>query len=276
MSIGKRADGIARWLYWLLVNCMKSLTGRHTRFLVLTPPISTKQIIFDMNSRRFTSVAIRDDTDYRIICDIFSAEDYALENCRSRAEDLIVYYKNIVSSGKRPLIIDCGGNSGMATRYFSNTYKEAIILCIEPDKGNINQAKENNDSESVIFIQAGVGSSDASAKLSNPGRGNWGFRVEEAVGGETKLISINSILSNPEYSNCMPFIIKIDIEGFESNMFVRNTEWIDLFPILVIELHDWMLPKQANSQAFLQEISRRNRDFIYKGENVYSVSNTLV
>ncbi|MFL6694040.1 MAG: FkbM family methyltransferase, partial [Ramlibacter sp.] len=68
---------------------------------------------------------------------------------------------------------------------------------------------------------------------------------------------------------------KIDIEGFEANLFSANCEWIDLFPLLIIELHDWLLPRQGNSRAFLREIAQRDRDFVFRGENVFSISNTL-
>ena len=73
-----------------------------------------------------------------------------------------------------------------------------------------------------------------------------------------------------------PFIIKIDIEGFEEDLFSKNLEWVDLFPLLIIELHDWMLPKSSNSKNFLQAISKLNRDFVYIGENIFSISNTLL
>ena len=37
-------------------------------------------------------------------------------------------------------------------------------------------------------------------------------------------------------------LIKIDIEGGESELFEKNIEWIEKFPLIIIELHDWMLP----------------------------------
>jgi hypothetical protein len=45
--------------------------------------------------------------------------------------------------------------------------------------------------------------------------------------------------------------------------------------VLVIELHDWMLPRAANSGPFLREIAVRDRDFVYHGENIFSISNQL-
>ncbi len=39
--------------------------------------------------------------------------------------------------------------------------------------------------------------------------------------------------------------IKIDIAGFEEDLFSKCTEWIDAFPVLMVELHDGMLPGEA-------------------------------
>ena len=54
---------------------------------------------------------------------------------------------------------------------------------------------------------------------------------------------------------------KIDIESFEDDLFARNTEWFDAFPVVVIELHDWLLPGKLTSQNFLKLASQRDRDF---------------
>jgi hypothetical protein len=68
-----------------------------------------------------------------------------------------------------------------------------------------------------------------------------------------------------------PFIAKIDIEGAESELFSKNTDWIDQFPVVIIELHDWLLPNENSSRNFLQCVSSRARDFLYKRENIFSV-----
>lgn len=55
--------------------------------------------------------------------------------------------------------------------------------------------------------------------------------------------------------------------------FASNTEWKT--PVVVIELHDWLLPKQGSSEAFLQCISRQSRDFVFRGDNVFSIAHTF-
>jgi hypothetical protein len=73
----------------------------------------------------------------------------------------------------------------------------------------------------------------------------------------------------------VPFLCKIDIEGGERELFAEQTGWIDCFPLLVIELHDWLLPGQGVSRHFLREMAVRDRDFVYRGENVFSIANRL-
>ena len=58
-------------------------------------------------------------------------------------------------------------------------------------------------------------------------------------------------------------------------MFAANTEWVDQTPIIIIELHDWLMPGTANSRAFLQCIAGRDRDFVHIGENIFSIANNI-
>ena len=103
--------------------------------------------------------------------------------------------------------------------------------------------------------------------------GSVPYRIEASKDGKTEIISVNTLLNDFASETYTPFIIKIDIEGFEKNLFLENTDWIDKFALLIIELHDWMLPGAANSSSFLNAIAHLNRDFIYRGENIFSIRN---
>jgi len=224
-------------------------------------------------NRNFIKLKIRDGFDYRVIKQIFSDNDYGIEKL-ARCSEIQAWYQKIINDGKEPLIIDCGGNSGMATRFFSETYHMAKIVYIEPVMDNYQMAIINNQQNPKLeFINSAIGSRVAKADINDPGQGNWGFRVEENETGSVEIISVDSILEKVELSNAVPFIIKIDIEGFEENLFSENVDWIDRFPLMIIELHDWMLPRKANSKNFLIQISKRNRDFVFFAENVFSISN---
>ena len=274
MSYSKHAKELARWAFGLPNFYAARLFGKRPRFLKVTPGVFSTQLIYDRDHRSFFSVRSRDDIDVSVVRQIFVQEDYAVES-QDHAAALQRFYDSILESGRRPLIIDCGGNTGLATRYFAETYPGATVVCVEPEEKNMAMARLNNPETEVSFLLAGIGNSDARADIVDPGQGNWAYRTETSDTGKTQIISVNSILGDPQYQDCTPFIIKIDIEGFEENLFEKNTEWLDVCPLLIIELHDWMLPKQATSHNFLQAISQKNRDFIYRNENVFSISNTF-
>lgn len=274
MTNRKRVQTSFRWLLRSAIDLIRLALGARSRFLLLSPPILARQRVYDMRHKRLINVCIRNIIDFYVVTQIFSSNDYGTEKL-SREGDLNQFYEGILKSGKTPLIIDCGGNSGMATRFFAETYKESVIVLVEPDESNIGLARKNNEGKQVTFLLAGVGSTDTRARLHDPGMGNWAYQVEPSVDGDVQIVSINTLLDMYDPSVFTPFLIKIDIEGFEADLFAKNTDWIDRFPLLVIELHDRMLPKQNNSQSFLRAISERDRDFFFFGENVFSVSNSI-
>ena len=58
------------------------------------------------------------------------------------------------------------------------------------------------------------------------------------------MVSLDTILS--DYKDYFPFLMKLDIEGFEDDLFSKNIGWVDQCLILIIENHDWRLPRQSN------------------------------
>ncbi len=101
----------------------------------------------------------------------------------------------------------------------------------------------------------------------------WGYRtVAGAAGRRASLLSAARLVAEERAAGRVPFIAKIDIEGGEAELFSRDTGWADLFPLLIIELHDWLLPRAGSSRNFLQWAAARNRDFVFMGENVYSIA----
>ena len=101
------------------------------------------------------------------------------------------------------------------------------------------------------------------------------YRVGQTGNKQVSAVSIPTILS--KYSdNTFPFIIKIDIEGGETDLFQKNIEWLDQFPLVIIELHDWMLPGEGCSTNFFKSISKYNFDILVRGENTFCFNNRLL
>ena len=255
----------------------KIIIGRKPRFYPLKLPFFSKQVFFDSSKKKFINVDINTWEDFVSLYQIFYCEDYNLKRLR-RFKDLIKFFNQTIVNKKKPLILDCGGNIGLASRYFSETYKGSKVVCIEPDKDNLNLAKKNN-LFNVVFIEAAIGNKNLMGKIVDTGLGNNAYRIATNLTDDKKdieIITINNVLEEGFSKDTIPFIAKIDIEGFEKELFKDNLEWISRFPIIIIELHDWMMPKQANSKNFLKAISNHDRDFVFMGENVFSISNTLL
>jgi len=249
-----------------------SIRRRGGRYIQLSPSVFTRQFLFDRKQQKLLDIEIRNSVDAVTLSQIFFSEHYSLEKL-TRYSAVSAFYNHTIQSGKLPLIIDCGGNIGLASRYFSENYPQSWILCIEPDPANVIQAKRNNTSN-IVFLQNAIGSEMKRGTIIDPGLGNNSYRISCEGDGNIGIISVNDLLE--KYSSYVPYIIKIDIEGFESELFSKNIEWVEKFPLLIIELHDWMFPKSSNSKNFLKAISALDRDFVYYGENIFSISNTLI
>jgi FkbM family methyltransferase len=219
-------------------------------------------------------------SDEPVMQQMFIQRDYDVSRL-SRAADLVGFYRQIVAQGRVPLIIDAGANIGASTLYLADSWPDARVVAIEPDAVNLNLLCSNTDGlPNVSCIHAALAAHNGEMSLVDPGIGHWGFRAlsasqvsaDASVRAHITGLGMEDLLR--QYSrHYAPFLCKIDIEGGERELFAEATGWIDRFPLVVIELHDWFFPRQAASHTFLHEMSVRDRDFVYIGENIFSISN---
>jgi hypothetical protein len=69
----------------------------------------------------------------------------------------------------------------------------------------------------------------------------------------------------------VPFIVKVDIEGFENDLFSKNLGWLNDAFAVFIELHDWMLPGQYTSRSFQKAMAAEEFEILLRGENLIYV-----
>jgi FkbM family methyltransferase len=221
-----------------------------------------------------------DTSDAAVIVEIFSKGGYDLRRLdrtakqRRHADVLAFLEREQQRTGKRPLIIDAGANIGAATLQFLSNFSNARIVSIEPEASNYALLHRNTAGLDVVCLHAAVSAREGRVKLSDPGEGHWGYRTEAAADGDIQCVTINDIFRQNAATH-FPFIVKIDIEGGEAALFSEATEWVAQTPILIIELHDWLLPKRGISQPFLKSIAPLDRDLIHIGEDIYSISNVI-
>lgn len=221
-------------------------------------------------------------SDEPVIQQILVQRDYDISRL-SRAADITAFHQHIVALGRAPLIIDGGANIGASALYFADCWPGAHVIAIEPDAANFELLRDNtNGLANVICVPAALAARSGEMLLVDPGIGHWGFRALPAnqVNADTvprqrvAALGMDDMLRQlPD--RYAPFICKLDIEGGERDLFAEAVDWIDRFPLLVIELHDWFFPRQAASHNFLRAMSVRDRDFVYFGENIFSIANRL-
>jgi FkbM family methyltransferase len=199
---------------------------------------------------------------------MFERQEYSLKRLRRGPE-----LHALESTLSRPLIIDGGSNIGASIAFFAFTFPRAHIVGIEPDADNFELLRRNTEGMNVELHQAALGSRDGKVRLEDPGEGEWGYRTNPADDGAIPQLSISRLVTEKVAQGYQPFFAKIDIEGAEGDLFQPPVDWVDLFPVMAVELHDWLLPRQGTSRSFLRCVADRDRDFLFLGENAFSIRN---
>jgi FkbM family methyltransferase len=225
------------------------------------------------NEEVFFQFRADSDGDKGVIEQIFHNNDYDISHWEQGAK--LFAYHNDISRVRPSLIVDAGANIGASAVFFAKTFDDSFVFSIEPDRDNWRLLEANTAGLSVYNFNGAIANKDGELILEDPGRSDWGFMTKRMDGSEStadkvvKSICPKSILSHAASANKAPLILKIDIEGGESELFDGDTDWLDEFPLVIIELHDWMLPFSGSSSGFIKAVAKYDFDFLIKGENVF-------
>lgn len=175
-------------------------------------------------------------------------------------------------------IIDAGANIGLASVFFANKFKNAQIIAIEPENSNFEILQKNTRKyPAITCLQKAVSNKIETVYVMNSKYGNWGFTTSND--NSLKTNSVNSI-TTITISQIMQLyelqridVLKIDIEGYEKELFETNIDWLPKTKCLIIELHDGI--KHGCSKVFFDRISKLNFSFSIKGENLIFFNNEL-
>ncbi len=182
-------------------------------------------------------------------------------------------YQEIVSSGRQPLIVDCGANIGCSVLWFNARYPKAHIVAVEPAPDNFELLSANCAGLDVDLRQAGVSAADGRSHLRDTGGGGMAYRTEvDGEGPEIAMLSIQSLIASKAAERYALFLLKIDIEGAEKTLFNENSATLAEFPLIILEPHDWLLPGQLSSREFFRFHVDAGREFCMKQENVASIA----
>ncbi len=230
-------------------------------------------ITLEMGSARRQFLYRPDTSDEQVIRQVFVAQHYNLANL-ARCQEILSFLHSMAQSGRRPLIVDAGANIGASSVYLALMYPTARIVAVEPEAGNFAVLSQNVNGLEVRCIQAAISSHSGRTRVIDPGGGHWCYRTGlSGSGPEVAKITVSQIFQEHCEPPCYPFLVKVDIEGGEKDLFEANTEWVLRTPLVIVELHDWLLSRQGTALPFLRCVSALDRDFVYIGENVFSIDN---
>jgi FkbM family methyltransferase len=200
-------------------------------------------------------------TDILSFYQVFHEKEYDFSEYRQFPR-ILAAYQRIFDSGRIPFIVDAGANVGAASIWFSKQFPEARILAIEPNGENAELCRLNTrDLPNIKVIEAAIGSEPGTVSLSNPAKQAWAFRTTRTTDGEIAVRTIPHLILDEQRAASL-FLAKIDIEGFEEDLFANNNEWLDEVEVIIIELHDYIFAGQGRSQNFQREMGKRNFEIL--------------
>lgn len=175
---------------------------------------------------------------------------------------------------QRGLIVDAGGYIGTAAIALSKLYPLATVVTVEPSSDNFAVLSQNIAAHPRIHAHHAAlvpANSPRVRTLRNRGSGEWGFNIIEnetdtaaSVIEEVATITLDELLQAYDANGIL--ILKMDIEGAEYPL-LSEPEWLNRTNILVIELHERLVP--GCEAAFAK--ANRNRFVYADGEKFVSV-----
>ncbi len=191
----------------------------------------------------------------------------------AQGADLRRRYEEILARGKTPVVIDGGGNIGTVSALLAATFPRAQIVLIEPDAKNLEMARLNTERVgNVALRRSALWSSPGMVTFASSGDAPNAITVTPRPKGEASdsngvvATTIDGVLA--EYPAGELLLMKIDIEGAESEALSADAAWTKSVPVCIIEPHDWMLPGHASLKKLLAIPAFRNGDIVLSGENL--------
>lgn len=197
---------------------------------------------------------------------------------RPGTSDILVFNEIFVNyeyewglRGVPEVIVDVGGYIGLSAAFFATKYPDATIIAVEPDDENFSLLKINTAHfPNVHAVQAAVWRDNGMLSLTDPGLGAWGLQVTDVddvkLAGQKLIpaITIDEIIKKFDLDRID--LLKVDVEGSETEIFATADSWISSVDAICIELHDRF--KVGCSRSFFSAVEefpielRRNEDVL--------------
>jgi len=134
-------------------------------------------------------------------------------------------------------IIDAGANIGLSAVFFATRFPDAKIVAVEPEANNFALLQQNaSPYPQVTPLRAALWSEDTNLTLTNPSDRVDSYRFAASAGEHSvQAFSVPSLLDR--FGMPAVDVLKIDIEGAESQVFAGNPAWVDRVRMFIVELH---------------------------------------
>ena len=163
------------------------------------------------------------------------------------------------------MIVDAGAYVGAASLWFLRCFPAAHVVALEPDPDSFRLLQKNlAPAGRATAIQAAVAASAGNVRLVPQGD-PWATQVERSDDGVSSITMDQAFADVPGGD---PLVAKINIEGFESDLFSGQLDWLDRVALLFIEPHDWLLPGKHTSRSFQRALGERDFDLFIVGPHL--------
>jgi FkbM family methyltransferase len=205
------------------------------------------------------------ESDVAAVRQIFGDKVYDVSGIPAAHERLMSRYRAILEGGHKPVIVDGGANIGAASRWFERGFPNAAIVAIEPEPGNLEILRQNAaGSAAITIVPAAIGAEPGFVRVLKHGKG-WSARTERAEEGVSIITMPQAFAKVP---NGVPFIAKVDIEGFESELFAKNVDWLNDVYMVVIEPHDYQFVGMKTSRSFQSAMANHDFELFISGDSL--------
>jgi FkbM family methyltransferase len=229
---------------------------------------------FRVRVKNVGDVMLRPGTgDAAIVSQVFSWLQYDTSGFPQH-ERLEQAYRGILARGHTPLILDLGANNGVSARWFTHQYPQASIVAVEPDPENARMCRLNTDGYPVEVITAAIGGTPGHVSLTTASMGTVSYVTDRTADGQTPVVTVPQILS--DRTDHELFIVKVDIEGFEDDLFASGTDWVAQAHAIMIEPHDFKFPDRDTSRHLQETMGRMPFQMLVSGENLIYVRHATV
>lgn len=203
------------------------------------------------------------DSDPFVLAQIFTEREYDAHPFWM--DRLNVVAAGIRAAGQVPLIIDAGANVGYSALYLAEHFPDAVILAVEPDPACVDLIEQNcAHNPRIRAVHAAVWSHENGVHLTTRDEGSWANRVSDA--GMTPSVTLETLIA--EIPDAAPFIVKLDIEGAESEVCRASPAAVSSFACIMIEPHDWMLPGSGGLSSLYEAVAGRKMDTLIRDETL--------